>query len=143
MNRFVCFGVAIFFAVVGIALLGGEEKANAGLFRGNGCGGCAGDCGGVADCGGRDRCCGLFGHKCRCSGDCGGKADCCGAVVDDCCGRKARCHGRDRCCGLFGHKCRCSGNDCGGYVEECGGKGGVIIDDAAPAPAPVPPAPAA
>jgi hypothetical protein len=27
-------------------------------------------------------------------------------------------------------------------VEECGGKGGVIIEDA-PAPAPVPPAPAA
>lgn len=92
MNRIVLCGVAIFFAIVGIALVGGEEKASAGLFR-HGCGGCDGGCGGVVDCGG-----------------------------DDCCGRKKfrRCGGKQRCGGLFGKK-RCCGEEvtCCGEAPVC------------------------
>ncbi len=142
MNRIVLFGVAIFFAVVGVALIGGEESANAGLLRGNGCGGCDGG-----------------------SGDCGGAAaDCCGRkkLFDGCHGRD-RCSGRDRCCGrekcsggLFSHKCggrekchglfgkRCGGDDCCGPVDACECGGGKVIDDkGVPAPADAPPAPPA
>ena len=49
MNRIVVFGLAMFFALVGIALIGGENKASAfifGRFAGGGySGGCDG-CGG-------------------------------------------------------------------------------------------------
>ena len=41
MNRIVVFGVAIFFALVGIALVGGERNAEAGLFARGGCNGCS------------------------------------------------------------------------------------------------------
>ena len=73
MNRTVVLGIAIFFAVVGLALVGGQQTAS-----GGDCGGCSGkSCSGK-----RDKCCGLFGHKCcggdkgcsgGCSGGCGGK----------------------------------------------------------------------
>ena len=43
MNRIVVLGVAIFFALAGIALVGGEQQANAALFGcvANGCNGCS------------------------------------------------------------------------------------------------------
>ncbi len=48
MNRVFVFGVAVFFAIVGIALLGGEKQAVAG----HGCNGCHGAvaCDGAASC---------------------------------------------------------------------------------------------
>src|SRR3954471_13889092 len=83
MNRIVVCGLAIFFAIVGIALLGGNDKAMA---FGHRCGGCSGNscnggnCGGNSCCGGhhrhhRNRCHG------RCSGSCNGGCNgggCCG-----------------------------------------------------------------
>ncbi len=98
MNRKVMFGVAVFVAVIGIGLLGGEKEAAAGrgcrgcgggLFAGR-CGGkeaCHSDCGGChrERCGGRNRCGGLFGgRKNRCAGRCGGQAACC-APAPACC----------------------------------------------------------
>lgn len=124
MNRVVVLGAATFFALVGIALFGGADKAVAG----HGCGGCSGvaacsgdDC--SASCRGgllkrlRERCHG------RCAGSCAGETTCCGEPAPeptcctpapecgghkhDCCGRvgllkkmrDARCHGRTRCAG--------------------------------------------
>ncbi len=81
MNRALIFGIAIFFAVVGIALIGGESKAVAG----HGCHGCDGvgcdgGCGGhVSDCCGCHGRRKLFGHR-RNRGCCGcdGAPSCCG-----------------------------------------------------------------
>lgn len=83
MNRIFGLGIAIFFAIVGISLVGGEREATAAL----GCNGCseAPACCGVKDC------CGLFGLKCRPKCHCGGLFQ----------------H-RNKCCGLFGLKCKCS-----------------------------------
>ena len=111
MNRKVTLGVAIFFAVVGLALIGGQKSAVAG----HGCHGCAGekivgcDCGGKVACGGVAkevvvrRCHGLESPKC-----CGIPApkplacDCSGRV------RVVRCHGVKACHGLV-KDCSCSG----------------------------------
>ncbi|MCC9609461.1 hypothetical protein LOC68_05095 [Blastopirellula sp. JC732] len=83
MNRIFGLGIAIFFAIVGISLVGGEREATAAL----GCNGCseAPACCGVKDC------CGLFGLKCRPKCHCGGLFS----------------HHK-KCCGLFGLKCKCS-----------------------------------
>lgn len=83
MNRVLVFGIAIFFAIVGVALVGGENQAVAG----HGCHGCSCDCDGDDSCGG-DECCG--GDE-SCDGDesCGGKRSCRGRR--SCKGRK-RCH---------------------------------------------------
>jgi hypothetical protein len=76
MNRIVVLGVAIFFALVGIALVGGESKALAfghrGCCNGNSC--CASSCHG----GHHNRCC----HS-RCHGRCHGGNSCCS---NSCCG---------------------------------------------------------
>jgi hypothetical protein len=95
MNRIVVFGLAMFFALVGIALLGGENKASAFIFGGGYGGGCACNGGG---CHG--------GHGCH--GRCHGR--------DRCHGRN-RCHGRHRCHG------GCNGGGCygGGCHGGCGG----------------------
>ena len=70
MNRIVVFGLAIFFAIVGIALLGGNDKAMAFGHRCGGCNGgaCNGGCNG--GCHHRQRC----HHRChgRCHGGCNG-----------------------------------------------------------------------
>ena len=87
MNRIVVLGVAIFFALVGIALVGGEKKASAFGHRGccnSACNGCHG------------------GHGC-CAGDC-----CHGGHHNRCC--HSRCHGR---C----HGGCCNGGCCGGDVK--------------------------
>ena len=65
MNRVVLLGVAVFLALVGIALLGGTSSALAG----HGCCGCCGGCNGC-DCGGYGGCCG--GGGCHGGYDCGG-----------------------------------------------------------------------
>src|SRR5690242_16623537 len=91
MNRTLILGIAIFFAIVGLALVGGEN-ASAGLFRKHGCGGC--DCGGAPACSG------------------GEAADCCGGR---CHGKRHGCHARKRCHGGLFHKHRCHGcNGCNG-----------------------------
>src|SRR5262245_24283731 len=104
MNRVLVFGIAMFFAVVGIALVGGEKSsAVAGLVC-HGCNGCGGGL-----CSG-----GLF-HRNRC---CGADA-CCGAPTD-CCGCRGGLLSRlcsGRCNGCDGG---CSGNDC------CGCRGGLF-----------------
>jgi hypothetical protein len=72
MNRVVLLGVAVFLAVVGIALLGtGADSALAG----HGCCGCCGgcDCGGYCDCGGGYGCHGCNGgYGCHGGGGCHG-----------------------------------------------------------------------
>lgn len=133
MNRIVLCGVALFFAIVGIALLGGEEKANAGLFGGSSCDGS--DCSGSDCCGGRK----LFGHHNRCSGRerCHG-----GGLFSGHCSGREKCHG-----GLF-KKHRCNGSKCNGGYSDCSGSCGGEVKELkdAPAPAPAdeatPPAPA-
>lgn len=79
MNRVVLLGVAVFLAVVGIALLGGANSALAG----HGCCGCCGGCNGCyggccGGCnGGYGGCCGGChgGYDCGgCHGGCGGYA---------------------------------------------------------------------
>lgn len=109
MNRIMVLGVAIFFAVVGIALLGGEKQAEAGRLLGcHGCSGCAGDCGGMTCCGEEASCCG---RRTRC---CGRRTRCSGCMG-------SRCSGRTRCCGrsrLFGRCNGCSG--CSG-CDGCSG----------------------
>lgn len=92
MNRLFALGVAVFFAIVGIALMGGENQAVAG----HGCHGC--DCAGVS-----------------CDGGCGGHHACHG-----CHGRRHhRCHGCHGCHGRRHH--RCHGNSCCGPVADCCG----------------------
>ena len=93
MNRIVVLGVAIFFALVGIALIGGEQSAEAGLFnRGGGGYGCDGGCDG-----------GCHGRR---HGRCNGGGDCCSSKHHDSCSCNGGHHG-------------CNGG-CGGYAE--GGK---------------------
>jgi hypothetical protein len=110
MNRIVVFGLAMFFALVGIALVGGEKKASAFIFGRmaaasscDGCHGCKGSC-----------------HRDRCHGRCHG---------DRCHGR---CHG-DRCHG------RCHGRCNGGCHGGCCG-GGMVQAPEKQAPAPPAPA---
>ena len=123
MNWKVAVGLAIFFAIVGIALVGGEKAAVAGL-RGHGCAGAAA-CGGCDDAG-------------ACGGvRCHGRLRCQGEKAAVSCHGRVRCHGLDRaerraqrCCGA---KASCA---CGGEAAPA----------AAPTPAPpkvdkVPPAP--
>ncbi|HUY88024.1 MAG TPA: hypothetical protein VMV10_04785 [Pirellulales bacterium] len=116
MNRALLFGIAIFFAVVGIALMGGENK----VMAGHGCNGCA--CAGCAGC------------------DCGGGAPACCGQVNDCCGCRGRRHHRHH------RRNRCCGNPCCGPVECCGaapaccGCGGAAPAEVTP---PAPEAPAA
>jgi hypothetical protein len=98
MNRIVLLGVAIFFALVGIALVGGENKASAFFGRGGGCA-----CNGCNGCHG--------GHGChsRCHGGCHSR--CHGGC------HKSRCHGRchGSCCSSS-----CNGGCYGSYEKEAG-----------------------
>ena len=110
MNRIVVFGVAMFFALVGIALIGGEQKASAFIF-GRFAGYSAGGCDGCSGCNG-----GCHGgcHHNRCHGRCNG-----GGCHHN------RCHGRDRCHGRCHGGCNggcCNGGGCcGGYADVKGG----------------------
>ncbi len=103
MHRVCVYGIALFFAIAGSALMGGEKQALAG----HGCHGCQGAvaCGGAADCGvaavSSGRCAGRVRHACagrtRRGGGCEGQrllgrrrgggrqsADCCGQPVSCC-----------------------------------------------------------
>src|SRR6478672_4601308 len=88
MNRIVVFGLAMFFALVGIALVGGENKASAFIFGGGGCG-CSGACGG--GCHHRHHGgCHARHHRChgRCNGGGCNGGGCCGGggYGGGCCG---------------------------------------------------------
>lgn len=132
MNRIFGFGIAIFFAVVGLAMVGGERQADAGhgccgvavshgcgghhrsgggLFAGrNRCGGHAGHhrCGGHAR---KNRCGGLFGGR---KNRCAGVADCCGVQpVVECCPQVVECCPPVDACGCAGS----AGAYEGGYDE--------------------------
>lgn len=119
MNRALLFGIAIFFAVVGIALVGGDNK----VMAGHGHGGCGGGCGGYYGCDG---------------GACGGAPACCGPQA--CSGRHHRHrhhhHRRNNCCG---NPCAnpCCGPVapacCGQVAPTCGGaQGGMAPQGMAP-----------
>ena len=89
MNRLLGSGIAMFVAIVGIGLLGGNNTVHAG-----GCG--WGLCGGGYSVG-----CGGGGHCCGGSFGCG--------LLSKCCGFKSCCH--KSCCNP------CGGNGVGGYSE--------------------------
>ena len=137
MNRFLVLGVAIFFALVGLAMIGGESQAVAG----HGCNGCKGvGCvgGGHGVCAGID--CG--GKHARCAGRRHARAARCGGLKGDCGGSKVRCGGIKA-----KHRRRCAGvaDCCGTVVHDCGGHGGKMMDapvqgggDIAPPPPPAP-----
>jgi hypothetical protein len=112
MNRKVVLGLAIFFAIVGIALMGGDRP----VVAGHGCAGVV-DCGG---CDGAKACHGLRLHRCQ------GVAKCNGAPAAECHGR-VRCHGLNLCQGLR--------NRCHGRKADCGCNGSAAPAPAAPAPA--------
>lgn len=85
MNRILILGIAMFLAIVGIALVGGEKVAVAGHGHCCCCGG--GCCGGGCCCGG-DCCCGHHHrhhrhHCCCCGGNCCG-GNCCGGSAPSC-----------------------------------------------------------
>ena len=110
MNRKVALGVVFFFAIVGIALMGGEKAAVAG----HGCHGCAG----VVACDGCDGAVACRGVKLfhRCQG-----------VAPACCGKEVApvCHGRVRCHGLQLNRCEGRRVRCCGPAVKCGCEGAV------------------
>ncbi len=160
MNRTFGFGVALFFAILSIAVLGNETEvaAGSGCAGDGGCAASACDGGGChAGCWGRKRCHGRRWFKRRCHGGGGCHAVACNGAAHDCAascagGCHSRCHG-----GLFARwrarrAARCCGVpvDCCGQPVACHGgcAGDVIIEEApaepapAEAPAEVPAAPA-
>lgn len=143
MNRKLMLGIAAFLAIVGMALLGGDNQAEAGF---GGCGGLfARGCDGGGHSAGR-RCGGrLFNRGARCGGGCAGAVvPACAPAADPCppvCGGHAKkCGG-----GLFArlkakHAARKAKRNCCGEPDPC-----APAPCAAPAPAPAPccePAPA-
>jgi len=104
MKRFLGFSLAMFLALVAIALVGGDSGAVAG----HGCHGrrCHGGLlARLHRCHGRERCHGLFGRRHRCHGEEVAACEPCGEVVSEC----GDCGG----CGevVSGG---CAGGDCGG-----------------------------
>ncbi len=135
MKRFLGFSLAMFFALMAIALVGGDSGAVAG----HGCHGKKCHGGLFARhhrCNGREKCNGLFGRKNRCNGE--KAAEECGACESAC----------DSCdsCGEVVEGC----SSCGGEVVsggcpngDCGGEGVIISEpatEAAPTEAPAAPA---
>jgi hypothetical protein len=140
MKRFLGFSLAMFFALVAIALVGGDSGAVAGhgCHGGRGChgGGLLAKlhaCHGRERChGGRERCHGggLFGKHRRCHGE-AAAADCgsCGEAASDCgsCGEVVS----SGCSGCGGGEVvsgGCAGGDCGGE--------GVIVSEGVPTEVP-------
>ena len=135
MKRFLGFSLAMFFALMAIALVGGDSGAVAG----HGCHGKKCHGGLFARhhrCNGREKCNGLFGSKNRCNGE--KAAEECGACESAC----------DSCdsCGEVVEGC----SSCGGEVVsggcpngDCGGEGVIVSEpatEAAPTEAPAAPA---
>lgn len=133
MNRVLIFGVAIFFAVVGIALMGGESKAVAG-----GCGGCYAEASCDSECGG-GHCCGLFARwKARKHHRCGGlfghkKHGCC-APEPTCCEPAPA----PSCCEPAPAPCCEPAPTCGGAPVEAAPAAPAAEGEATPPPAPAP-----
>jgi len=93
MNRNLMFGIALFFAIIGLALTGGERQVQAGLGSGDGLfsRGCDGGCGGrIRDCGGRE---GLFARLHSRRSDCGGETEVVAPDPAPSCGGRKSCHG--------------------------------------------------
>ena len=169
MNRALVFGIAMFFAVVGIALVGGEKSS---AVAGLGCHGCGGCGGGLLSRLG-SRCCGEPASCCEpapapsCSDacNCGGglfsrlRNRCCGAPAccepapapsccepDPCCGRQgllARLKAR-RCCGEPASCCDPAPACCAPVAPSCAGAEAPAAEapKAAPKAAPAKEAPA-
>ncbi|MDA0254030.1 MAG: hypothetical protein O3A18_04030 [Planctomycetota bacterium] len=143
MKRFLGFSLAMFFALVAIALVGGDSGAVAG----HGCHGRRCHGGLFARhhrCHGRERCHGLFGRRHRCHGEEAVACDPCGEAVSGCGG----CGG----CGEVASDCGGCGG-CGGCGEvvsggcaggDCGGEGVIVSEESAsegvPTEAPAAPA---
>jgi hypothetical protein len=143
MKRFLGFSLAMFFALVAIALVGGDSGAVAGhgCHGGRGCHGgglLAKLHAGRERChgGGRERCHGggLFGKHRRCHGEVAA-ADCgsCGEVASDC-----------GSCGEVASDCgSCGGGEYGEVVSggcaggDCGGEGVIMSEDVPTEAAPV------
>jgi hypothetical protein len=91
MNRVLLFGIVLFLAVVGIALIGGEKT----VIAGHGChgcdGGCYGDDGCYGDCGG---CNGRRARRHARRNGCYGYSNCCGVQVS-CYGNGHHGHAQD------------------------------------------------
>lgn len=146
MNRTLGFGLALFFAVLSIAVLGNGTEATAG----HGCGGCYASSGCNGGCGGwfkhRRRCHGRLFHRNRgchssCSGsDCGGSS-CSGSACGGCHSRRChggllgrwkarrchgRCHGNNNCCGVVETNC------CETVVDHGCHGGEVHVEEGAP-----------
>ena len=143
MNRVFTLGIAIFFAVVGMALIGGERQVDAAF----GCHGCFGG----------KHCGGLFArHKASCCAPeptcCAPEPTCC-APEPACCGKKKHCGGlfarlkaRRSCCAPEPTCCApeptccapepvvCGGCDTG--CTSCAPEPTCAAPEAAPAPAP-------
>ena len=140
MKRFLGFAVAMFFALVAIALVGGD----AGAVAGHGCHGARRCHGGLFArhhrCHGeRERCHGLFGKHRRCHGEAAPAA--CESACGDCgaCGEGAVVEGG---CGACGEGAAVEGGCAGGA---CGGEGVIsegVPTEAAPAAPEAPAAPA-
>ena len=135
MKRFLGFSLAMFFALMAIALVGGDSGAVAG----HGCHGRKCHGGLFARhhrCHGREKCHGLFGRKNRCHGE---------EVAEECGACESACDSCDS-CGEVVEGC----SSCGGEVVsggcpngDCGGEGVIISEpatEAAPTEAPAAPA---
>jgi len=136
MKRFLGFSLAMFFALIAIALVGGD----AGAVAGPGCHGGRGCHGGgllakLHACHGRERCHGggLFGKHRRCHGEAAPAADCgsCGEAASDC----GSCGGGEV---VSGGCSGCGGSEYAGEVVsggcaggDCGGEG-VIVSEGVP-----------
>ena len=138
MKRFLGFSLAMFFALMAIALVGGDSGAVAG----HGCHGKKCHGGLFARhhrCNGREKCNGLFGRKNRCNGE---------KAAEECGACESACDSCDSCdsCGEVVEGC----SSCGGEVVsggcpngDCGGEGVIISEpatEAAPTEAPAAPA---
>jgi hypothetical protein len=138
MKRFLGFSLAMFFALIALALVGGDSGAVAG----HGCHGgrrCHGGLMARKHERHKERCHGLFGKHRGCHGEAAVAEDCgdCGEVASDCggCGEAVSSD-----CGGCGEVVSggCAGGDCGGE--------GVIVSEGVPteaAPVEAPAAPAA
>ena len=135
MKRFLGFSLAMFFALMAIALVGGDSGAVAG----HGCHGKKCHGGLFARhhrCHGREKCHGLFGRKNRCHGE---------EVAEECGACESACDSCDS-CGEVVEGC----SSCGGEVVSggcpngyCGGEGVIVSEpatEAAPTEAPAAPA---
>ena len=112
MNRALVFGIAIFFAVVGIALVGGEKNVAVAGHGCHGCSGCDGGCDG-----------GCSGPSCN---DCGCRGGLFSRLRNRCCGQQTCCDAPACCAAPVAPSCA----------------GAAPAAPAAPAAAPAAPAPA-